>query len=336
MTIVQRGKSWQVSVGSASDRFRATAKTQAEAVQIERDELLKRSNKALGIVEPVQDRAKVDVTMGRLLELAKRRVWLNASDTQAENAERVLALLGERTSVHDITRDTLRELVENLYEQGNSGATINRKMSALSVMLKVAEDEEWIASVPKIPRQTESKHRIRFYDAAEEKAMLATCDRLGLADLADFIVFGIDTGFRRSEILGLARRDCEGENAVLHAGETKSGNARSVTLTSRCRALVDKRKGFDTLFQNLTDAQLRRQWDMLKHALGKDDDQFFIVHVLRHTCASRLAMMGRPAQFIQAWMGHSTIMVSQRYMHLCPNTLKDGVVSLDDYRLRAA
>jgi hypothetical protein len=46
--------------------------------------------------------------------------------------------------------------------------------------------------------------------------------------------------------------------------------------------------------------------------------------------------MGRPAQFIQAWMGYSTIMVSQRYMLLCPNTLKDGVVSLDDYRLRAA
>lgn len=334
MAIKPRGNTFQVNVGSGADRFRVSAKTMEEAVEIERREILKRQKIALGVVEEAPA-AKAAVTLGRLLELAKRRVWLNASDTQSENAERVLAILGERTSVHDIGRDTLRELVETFYEQGNSGATINRKMSALSVLLKVAEDEEWIERAPKIPRQTESKHRVRFYDAAEERAMLATCQRLGLPDLADFIVFGIDTGFRKSEILGLAMRDCQGDNAVLHAGETKSGNARSVTLTNRCKELIAKRKGFTTLFENMTQAQLRRQWDMLKHAMDKGDDEFFIIHVLRHTCASRLAMMGRPAQFIQAWMGHSTIMVSQRYMHLCPNTLKDGVVSLDDYRKAA-
>jgi integrase len=335
MAITPRGNTFQVNVGSGADRFRVSAKTMEEAVEVERREILKRQKAALGVVEE-KPAARAEVTMGRLLELAKRRIWLNASDTQSENAERVLAVLGERTSVHEINRDTLRELVETFYEMGNSGATINRKMSALSVMLKVAEDEEWIERAPKIPRQTEAKHRVRFYDAAEEKAMLRVCHQLGMPDLADFIVLGIDTGFRKSEILGLAIRDCEGENAVLHAGETKSGNARSVTLTTRCREMVQRRKGFTTLFENLTLAQLRRQWDILRHAMGKEDDEFFIVHVLRHTCASRLAMMGRPAQFIQAWMGHSTIMVSQRYMHLCPNTLKDGVVSLDDYRLRAA
>lgn len=335
MSITPRGNTFQVTVGSGADRFRVSAKTMESAIEIERKEILKRQKIALGVVEE-KAAPSPGVTLGRLLELAKRRIWLNATDVCASNAERVLAILGERTPVQEITRTTLRELVETLYDQGNSGATINRKMSALSVLLKIAEEEEWIDGIPKIPRQTEAKHRVRYYDAAEEKAMLRVCDQHGMTDLADFIVFGIDTGFRKSELLGLAVRDCQGDNAVLHAGETKSGNARSVTLTGRCKMIVARRKGFDTLFQNMTEAQLRRQWAILRHHMGKDEDEFFIIHVLRHTCASRLAMMGRPAQFIQAWMGHSTIMVSQRYMHLCPNTLKDGVVSLDEYRAKAA
>jgi integrase len=336
MPVIKRGNTWQVSVGSGSDRFRATAATEADGKMIEAQEILKRQKKALGILEPkAEDKPRVDVTLQRLFELAKRRKWLNKTDAQVKNAQQVITELGERTSVHDITRDCLHEFVENLYERGNSGATINRKLSALSVLLTIAEEEEWIDRAPnlRLHRQDEAKHRIRFFNNEEEAEMLAVCDKLGLLDLKDFIVFAIDTGFRRMEALGLSVRDCEDGTAVLHAGETKSGAARAVPLTDRAMEIVQRRSklGYKMLFEDLSDAKLRKRWDILKANL-RDPGDHFIVHTMRHTCASRLAISGENATFIQAWMGHSSIMVTQRYMHLAPDTLKKGTTSLDNYR----
>lgn len=67
----------------------------------------------------------------------------------------------------------------------------------------------------------------------------------------------------------------------------------------------------------------------------KNPGDHFLVHTLRHTCASRLAIAGENATFIQNWMGHSTILVTQSYMHLAPDTLVKGVTSLENYRKKA-
>lgn len=338
MPIYERGKSFLVSIGSGPERFRATASSRPEAEAIESSEMLKRRQKALEQYLPSKPQAKPGVTLQRLLGMAKRGQWKDKIKGPAEAATLVVRELGELTQVHEITRETIRDLIETFYDEGNSGATINRKLSALSVLLTIAEDEGWIDRAPKLPRQSENKHRIHFFDNAEEAKMLAECERLGLSDLHDFIVFGIDTGFRRSELLGLTVSDCDNGKAVLHAGETKSGLARSVPLTARANAIVQKRRdmGYTKLFQYMSDAQLRKRWDTLKESLGYSDHNHFIVHTLRHTCASRLAMAGKNATFIQTWMGHSSIMVTQRYMHLAKDALLEGADALDDYRKKYA
>jgi integrase len=336
MSVKQRGKTWQVTVGSGSDRYRATAQTEEIGQMMEQRELLRRTQVTLGQLQPEATKQKVEITLKRLYDLAKRRQWLNKGERQADNALLVLNELGENTSVHDVDRVMLHELVETFYEMGNSGATINRKLSSLSVLLTVAEDEGWIERAPKMPRQDENKHRIRFYNNAEEAEMMELCEQFGMQELSDFIIFAIDTGFRRSEVLGLAMRDCEDGYAVLHAGETKSGNARSVPLTQRAKDVVARRKalGYRALFQDMTHAQLRKRWGILRSNFSEAGDHF-IVHTLRHTCASRLAMQGENATFIQTWMGHSSIMITQRYMHFAPGTLRKGTTSLDNYRKAA-
>jgi integrase len=335
MPIYARNGSWQVSVGSGKDRFRATARTRVEAELIEKQELLKRRQEALGLLAPqAVPQVVPGITLRKCLEQAKRGQWRTKGKAQAENAERILAVLGETTYVKGVNREMIQEFIEECYEDGNSGATINRKLCSLSVLLKVAAEQGWISTIPIIPKQEENEHRIRYYDNAEEAEMLTTCERLGLQDLADFIIFGIDTGFRRGELLRLTIKDCSNGLARLHAGTTKSGKARSVPLTDRCAAIVNKRSdmGYSKLFEYMTDAQLRKRWDMLKFALGKKSDPHFVVHVLRHTCASRLAIAGETAPFIMNWMGHSSIMVTQRYMHLGANGLTRGAETLDKYR----
>jgi integrase len=230
MPVVQRGKKWQVSIGSGKDRVRFTVDSKEEGLILEQQELMKRKRAALGIAEPQETtpaKPVVSVTMNRLYDMACRTKWREASDAQMKNAGLIVRMLGERTPVHEVNRERVHELIEEMYELGNTGATINRKLSALSVMLSIAEEEGWIERAPKLPRQQEAKHRIRFFNVAEENEMLSVCEKLGMNALADFIQFAIDTGFRRMEALNLTIRDCENGNAVLHAGETKSRSGRS-------------------------------------------------------------------------------------------------------------
>src|SRR5690606_11341349 len=136
--------------------------------------------------------------------------------------------LGENTLVSDITPDEITSMIEEFEDQGNSGSTVNKKLSCLSMMLKTARDE-WpgcLETLPKINRRKEGKHRIRWMDTKEEAKALEVCEHLGLVDLRDYIIVAIDTGFRRSELLGFRSRDYVGGLMLLHDGETKSGKGR--------------------------------------------------------------------------------------------------------------
>jgi site-specific recombinase XerD len=52
-------------------------------------------------------------------------------------------------------------------------------------------------------------------------------------------------------------------------------------------------------------------------------------HVLRHTFCSHLAMQGAPAKAIQELARHTSLGVTQRYMHLCSDHRRDAIDLLD-------
>jgi len=52
-------------------------------------------------------------------------------------------------------------------------------------------------------------------------------------------------------------------------------------------------------------------------------------HVLRHSFASHLVMRGVALAVVQKLMGHSSIVVTQRYAHLAPQVVRDVVLIFD-------
>src|SRR5690606_31813282 len=134
-----------------------------------------------------------------------------------------------------LTSARVLEAIEEWEDRGNSGGTINRKLSALSTILKTAHEQDppWITKAMKLPRRPEGAHRIRWMDEQEEAVVLEKCEALGLYDLRDYIIVAVDTGFRRSELLPFPVRDFSGGLLHLHAGETKNDDARSVPATKR-------------------------------------------------------------------------------------------------------
>ncbi|MNN84569.1 putative prophage phiRv2 integrase [compost metagenome] len=62
---------------------------------------------------------------------------------------------------------------------------------------------------------------------------------------------------------------------------------------------------------------------------GIDD---FTIHDLRHTCAAHLISAGVALAEVRDLLGHSTVMMTERYAHLAPARVRDAVRVLDKSR----
>jgi site-specific recombinase XerD len=58
-------------------------------------------------------------------------------------------------------------------------------------------------------------------------------------------------------------------------------------------------------------------------------DEEFVMHALRHTCASRLVNAGIDLYVVKEWLGHSSIQITERYAHLSPSKLVHAVEALE-------
>jgi len=339
MPIYDRGNSFEVCIGSGENRFRKSFKSRDEAEKSFNLEMAIRK----GVVkssQSTQERCKA-TTVGKPIgntlkdayDITVKDTWSqNKSTAHVKTAGSVLKFFGGSIPVQSITSILIREMVEEFEDDGNAGGTVNAKISALSMMLKTSAAEGWIDSIPYMKRRSAGTHRIRWMDAEEELKVLATCEKLGLYSLRDFIIVAVDTGFRRMELLDFQVKEFRNGMLGLHPDETKTSKARAVPATNRVEAIIEERWDNTRLFDDLTVATLRSNWALLRETLGLQEDSQFVVHSLRHTCASRMAMQDKTAEFIQKWMGHASPLTTARYMHLAPNKLLEGKLALDAYR----
>lgn len=319
MAVYPKGNKFMASAGSGATRERKTFSSEAEAIAWEE------SKEALKALPAPTPSGPVIWTLQEAFDQVLKHVWKGtAGEYKAVlNAKQALTFFGPDTSTLEITSGWIIEWMEELQDAGNSGSTCNKKLSSLSMMLKRSEEFGHLPVLPRTKRYKESKHRVRWFTDSEEKAMLDTARHLGMVELHDFIVLGIDTGFRRSELLQLTLSDYQRGSLLLHEGETKTGEPRTVPCTPRVLAIIQQRQaaGQHKLFPTMTSSQCRKQWEDLRGLLGRDDDAGFIPHVMRHTCATRLVAEGVPLNVVQAWMGHKVISTTMRYAHLAKGQL---------------
>ncbi len=242
-------------------------------------------------------------------------------------------LLGERFSAFD--QNTLDSLIGTLRQRGNSNSTINRKMAALSKLLRKAYKMGDIHSLPEFRRQKERAGRIRFLERDEEARLFAAI-RSRSEDAYRLSVFLVDTGCRLGEALGLIWNDIQSHRVSFWI--TKSGRSRTIPLTERAREAVtfstDGRRPKGP-FAMLDQPHFRAIWNEAKAEVGLGADTQVVPHILRHTCASRLVQGGVDIRRVQMWLGHQTLQMTMRYAHLATNDL-DGCVTVLEYRRPAA
>lgn len=200
-----------------------------------------------------------------------------------------------------------------------SGATINRRITALSGVLTVAVTEYgWLTKnpIPNVRRMPDSKARERFLSDAERKALLAACAASEHEALLPLAQLALATGARKGELLGLLWEGVNLERRTAHFADTKNGESRTVPLAAPAVATLKTwsrgRLRVGPVFP-YTKNQIEKPWQAARKAAGLPDFRF---HDLRHSAASYLAMSGASLMDIAAILGHKTLAMVKRYSHL--------------------
>lgn len=327
MTVYAHGKKFMATVGSGKDRERKTHETEALALAWEATQVALR---AAAVPAPSVIPQETVWTLQKAVDHTIKHRWKGTGGERKAviNAGFAIDFFGSDTLLTAITSKWVIEYMEELMEEhDNSPSTLNKKMSALKVILTEALDIGGIDTLPRMKRYTEATRSPHWFSDGDEDAMLNMCQRMGYDELGMFIKVGLDTGFRRGEILNLKVGDLHKGNLLIHADATKGKTARAVPATDRLKECLASRQGQFKLF-TITEQDVRKQWLELRAALNRTEDPFFIPHTMRHTCATRLVSEGVSLKAVQMWLGHGVIESTMVYAHLAPGQLTEAGVKL--------
>jgi integrase len=226
-----------------------------------------------------------------------------------------------------------------------SPATVNRARATLRRLLRLAQEWRVIDRVPRIWLLPGERNR-EFTLSHQQEALYLAMAPQPLKDVATLI---LDTGLRVGEVVALEWKEIHLEPAngarfgYLHVRDGKSRFARrNVPLTGRVRAVVERRKaGSSATWVFAKDAARPMLNGSLDHLHKKLRQTLklsgeFVLHSLRHTYGTRLGESGADAFTIMRLMGHSSVTVSQRYVHPTPEALEQAVERLERLNLKVA
>jgi len=160
----------------------------------------------------------------------------------------------------------------------------------------------------------------------------------------------LDTGLRVGEALALRWNDIRlkplngARYGLLRVRHGKSRNAtRNVPLTARvgemlARRIEQQRSPFvfpgDTVDQPMLVTSLDHVHSKVRKALGIPVE--FVLHSLRHTMLTRLGESGVEAFTIMRVAGHSSVTISQRYVHPSSEAVERAFDMLEALNRRAS
>jgi integrase len=216
-------------------------------------------------------------------------------------------------------------------------ATVSKELGILKSAYARAMRWEWVSTTPfrGITLNQEGEERVRWLTDDEETRLVETAAPW----LREFILVGLDTGLRRSNLVGL-------QWSWLHEQGTVLVVPRQLVKAKKATVMIPLTTRAATIVQR----HARQGPHVFTHADGQaySVDQVGIavirtakhaqlpgvtLHTLRHTFISRLVQAGRPLPEVAALAGHRDIKMTLRYAHLAPSHLRAGIQALEARQL---
>jgi len=261
-------------------------------------------------------------------------------------------LPGEKAAT--ITEDRITSYVARRIGEGAENGTINRELTSLKRMFRLALRSKKVASVPSFEMLAEATPRSGFVERHQLEAILAATwtarsgpgrrTRTGHlpAPVSVVVLVAYLTGWRvASEILTRQWRhvDLDAGFMRLEPGETKNGKGRMFPLFPELRDALEQQRRYTDDVEQATgqivpwvfhrDGEpiraFRGTWEKACKAAGLPA---LIPHDLRRSAVRNLERAGVPRSTAMEMVGHKTESVYKRYAIVDETMLKEGAEKL--------
>jgi integrase len=205
---------------------------------------------------------------------------------------------------------------------------VNRELATLRRLLRLAQEWKILDRLPRIRLLRGERNREFVLTHGLEPKYLQAAPQ----PLRDVAILILETGVRPGDAVGLQWPDVRLQTAVnakhgylvIRGGKSRNAK-RNLRLTARAPDMLKSRNAGaksawvfpgDAPEAAILGTSQDHQHDDVRTALNLPKD--FVIHSLRHTMLTRLGEAGADAFSIMKIAGHSSVTVSQRYVHPTP------------------
>ncbi|WP_373504629.1 site-specific integrase [Aestuariivirga sp.] len=199
--------------------------------------------------------------------------------------------------------------------------SLQRMLCPIQNLYEVAK-EEWGLPIRENPIRklkivSESNRRERRLKDGELEKLVEAAAKTKNCLVLPIILFALETGLRRSEILAATWGHLDAQNRVLSIPRAKNGHPRSIPLTLGAIDHLWQLEGRQVkahkgrIFPTTANA-LRLAWERLVKRAGIEDLHF---HDLRHEAISRFFEIGLTMPEVALLSGHRDMRMLFRYSH---------------------
>lgn len=215
-------------------------------------------------------------------------------------------------------------------------STRNRHLALLKAVFSYARRMRYITASPAefLRMQPEATSQRKAMSREEFRQWMAVCEAKyhqnpGHAGIALLMFLGL-TGLRLGETRYLKMTDIDWSRKTIVLRQTKNGKTRVVPVCDKAFVLLTTIKQYlgdkDWAFPNQADngpvSEPRRLQKSLCESAGI---RHYTIHELRHTFATTLIESGADIYTVKDLLGHSTIKVTEIYLHASPARYHDVI-----------
>jgi integrase len=158
--------------------------------------------------------------------------------------------------------------------------------------------------------------------------------------LRDVATLMLDTGLRIGEVLSLTwqnvhftpAKDARYGYLTVRASHAKNSKSRNIPLNRAFNVLINQSATDGYVFHRENGSRLYQTWLDEQHRAVRETlslPEDFVLHSCRHTFGTQLGEAGADAFTIMKLMGHSTVTMSQKYVHPSPELLETAMNRLE-------
>lgn len=271
------------------------------------------------------------------------RIEGRSKQSDVASSKKHLTSYFEDKHIEILSKDEIRGFMKHIKAKTNpkgeklSNKTVNNIFTLFCSIINFSIKEELIKNdiTKYIKKEKIDNQREKFLTLEEISILfkeLKDDKRLFL-----FCKLALTTGARLATILNISKKDIDFSNHIITLKDFKNNTTYKTFLTNE---VVDILKAWtndivlkDKLF-NTNPTTIQRQILKILHKLfnkevdSSDRKNLVVLHTLRHTFASHLAINSVPIFTIQKLMNHKDIKMTLRYAKLSPDSGKDAIKDL--------